>query len=162
MNKYIYFLTIALLITVYHANAQRDTVVSVFHLDYIRPDSFYLEITDSIFSASEKRPSIARRYVFFNDTSELRNYINVAKLDFDAIDKRRLELAKQFHRVEYTVKRMECLMDSVVYGGTCTGIGARAMPRPPVGLEQQMALPLPLPAVAPKKQPKPKARKKKQ
>ncbi len=144
------------------ASAQRDTVVTVYHLDYIRQDSFFLEITDSVFTSFEARPAISRRYVFFQDTADFRQYINNAKTEYEAIDRQRLAIARQFFLVDYKVKRMECLMDSVVYSLNCSGIGARAVQLPPVEMRQDVETKKNIPQAPKKTKQKPKGRNKNQ
>lgn len=110
---------------------QTDTVITRYHLDTLRVDSFYLVRIDSVFTASSPRPQVQITQTLFSDTFALRQFIMNERAIFTQIDVQRIELAKVFNRAKYLTARLECLIDSVFHGASCTDIGARSVRLPP-------------------------------
>lgn len=132
---------------------QTDTVITRYHLDTLRVDSFYLVRIDSVFNSSSPRPQVQITQTLFNDTSALRQFIMNERAIFAQIDAQRIELAKVFNRANYLTARLECLIDSVFHGASCSGIGARSVRLPPTESQQQSPLRNDAPATKERKKP---------
>lgn len=132
---------------------QTDTVITRYYLDTLRVDSFYLVRIDSVFTASSPRPQVQITQTLFSDTFALRQFIMNERAIFAQIDAQRLELAKVFNRANYLTARLECLIDSVFHGASCSGIGARSVRLPPTESQQQSPLRNDAPATKERKKP---------
>lgn len=129
MNK---LLIISLLVSVgaYEAWPQTDTIITRYHIDKLRLDSFYLVRVDSVFSMNSLRPQVYITNALFLDTTAFRQFILGERQIFAQMDAQRIELAKAYERAKYLTNRLECLMDSVFYGLSCTGVGSRVASPP--------------------------------
>lgn len=121
----------ALLLASTGASAQTDTFIVAFALDTFRIDSFFLVQRDSSFSATERRAVITERSLFFQDTSEFSTHIALVQGEYVNLAAQRTALSLRYDELGYRVARLQCLRDSVFYGGACSGIGARMMAMPP-------------------------------
>lgn len=111
--------------------AQTDTTVVVFSLDTIRIDSFFLVHRDSHFSASTLRPAIHQTSTFFADTAAFSAYIAAVGTEYNALIAQAQALNRAKLEWNYRYERLKCLRDSVFYGASCSGVGARMVAAPP-------------------------------
>ncbi len=131
MSKFVKLAIVAIaLMLPMRAGAQVDTAIVVFSLDTLSIDSFFLVRTDSIFTVSAQRPKILKEYRLFRDTAELNEFIAQTAAQFTTLTNQRDQIAREWARLDYEVKRLECLRDSVFRGQGCTGIGARSIKLP--------------------------------
>jgi hypothetical protein len=114
-------------------SAQSDTTVVVFSLDTIRIDSFFLVHRDSHFSASALRPDIHQTSSFFSDTAAFSAYIASVSTEYNALISQAAALNRAKLEWNYRFERLKCLRDSVFYGLSCSGVGARMVAAPPIG-----------------------------
>lgn len=121
----------ALLLASTGASAQTDTFIVAFALDTFGIDSFFLVQRDSSFSATERRAVVTERSLFFQDTSELSNYIASVEGEYTNLAAQRTALSSRYSELGYRIARLQCLRDSVFTGAACSGIGARMVAAPP-------------------------------
>lgn len=115
---------------------QTDTHVVAFALDTFGIDSFFLVARDTAYTATDKRPFSCATSTFFSDTAAFSAHIATVYTEYDALVAQAQALARRKAEWDYRYQRLVCLRDSVFYGASCSGIGARLAiaPTQPDGL----------------------------
>lgn len=113
-----------------HAFGQ-DSATYTFRLDTFGIDSFFLVEVTTIPQAGLPRAIETEYPIYMTDTAQLSAYIVSMDAEYEAISAQASELAKRKAAWDYRHQRVMCLRDSVFYGASCTGVGARMVKAPP-------------------------------
>ena len=124
--------TLAFLLLPFFASAQSpDSLEMRFALDTFGVDSFFLVETVYQPNPGAPRPYESVSNILFRDTADFSAYLVAVQNEVSAIDAQKLAIGDQYAAWNYKISRLTCLRDSVFYGVSCTGIGARMVTMPP-------------------------------
>jgi hypothetical protein len=119
-------LIFVLCLVLYEAYPQgRDTTISVYSLDYIAADSFYLVRIDTVYRPGKVRPEIIYQGELYRDTSQLNEAIRQKQLYLQQLQLQLKFLQTKIAETSYYIEKVTCLRDSVIFQLSCSS-GPRA------------------------------------
>jgi hypothetical protein len=114
-------LIFVLCLVLYEAYPQgRDTTISVYSLDYISADSFYLVRVDTVYRPGKVRPEIVYQGELYRDTSQLNEAIRQKQLYLQQLQLQLKALQTKITETSYYIDKVTCLRDSVIFQLSCS------------------------------------------
>jgi hypothetical protein len=114
-------LIFVLCLVLYEAYPQgRDTTISVYSLDYIAADSFYLVRVDTVYRPGKVRPEIVYQGELYRDTSQLNEAIRQKQLYLHQLQLQLKALQTKITETSYYIEKVTCLRDSVIFQLSCS------------------------------------------